>query len=257
MFANRQEWVDTTLDLIQNERSGHGIDRAIIEDQADSVVSWLARYAPRHVLSYFDGDGSTYRFAFTSLSTADPAASWVKGLSVVKQIEYPLLQRPRAILQPDQWTYYPDYPSATSIELESDTPASGADNVGVLWTTVHTVGDAAVSPATLYQTVPDHEEPAYEYALAAASLRIYAARYLHTTNSEIDADSINYRSKYSEALAVAKAFEAKASTILGVDITGDPGAQGAGQAGQSAGGWVDLDVSASGMSPIFRSRTQR
>ena len=250
MFANRQEWVDNGLDLIQNERAATGLDRALVEDQADSVVAWLARYSPRRVTAYFDGDGAMYSFAISGLSTVSPTASWVVGLSTAK-VEYPLSQRPPAFLEDNEWMYYPDFQSATHILLIDTTPSSGTDNVGVHFTALHTVSDTAT-------TVPDNEEPAYEYALAAASLRIYAAKYLHTTDSQIDADAIDYKSKYASALAVAKAFEIKASYVLGVDISSEPPAIPAGSTGAgSSGGWMDFDVKSSGMDPIFRTRRQR
>lgn len=250
-FANRQELVDRALELIANERAGRGIDRAIVQSEADSTVAWVSRYAPRENRDTINGNG-TFQIALSGLSP-----SWVVGFSLLRRVEYPLSEQVRLFIDANEIELFPSAKTATHLHFSSESPATGTDNVAVEYTTLHAVSDTT-------STVPDHEEPAFELALAASACRLYAAKYGHTTDPSLDADVVNYRSKLEEWLKLAAAFEGQASAILGVDISGGgDGGSGGGPGGgpgssAPAGGWLDWDPQPSPYSGlIFRGSRRR
>ena len=157
--APKGDCVDAAERLIRNQ-TGTGIERGHLEALVDTIVLWLSRYEPRTVSdATLDGDGTTWQFALSLLSVA-----WVQGFSRIHEIEHPLDERPKSTLDPQGYYLNPRAPAETSLYF-ADTPASGTNNIRVVYTTVHALTSSSTS-------IPANEQPAYEYALACQACRL-------------------------------------------------------------------------------------
>jgi hypothetical protein len=236
-FTNLPELTQRVRELIQNERAGRGLPALDVDAVVTTAVAWLSRFAPRRRTATLSGTGSAFQFAVP--------AGWVAGFSSFLWVEYPVNEQVRSFIDAGEWEYFPDRATATHLHL-AVTPELGTDNIRVSYTTPHTV-DASTS------TVPDDLEPGFEYGAACAVCRAYAARYGHTTDPGIDADSVDYRGKGREWSDLAKQFCAAASTVFGVNIGEAPETEGA-----IAGGFHEWDVTPHPYrSLLFRTKTQR
>jgi len=237
-FSNREQLADRAELLISNRTDQSGIPRPTIITLVNVVVPWVSRYSPRTLVSTLSGDG-TYQIALP--------ASWVAGFSVLSAVEHPLDEQEPNWLDAGEYILYPSQGTATHIQFIARTPDTGTDNIKLIHTAPHAVDGTS-------STVPDHEEPAYEFALACICCKVRATEYGQTTDSTLASDAVDYRSKSGEWLALARSFCESASLVLGVDISGTAPGGGLG-ANEPAGRWLEWDPpTAYGRDPIFRDR---
>lgn len=240
-FTTKQDLADRAEALVHHHVRD-AISRTAIESVLDSTVLWLCRYSPRIVTDLtLDGDGTTTQFALSSLAVA-----WVNGFSTLRRVEHPTGENPRRFLDSSEFWLFPEPDQATHVEFRT-APDSGTNNIRLTYTAPHTVDGSS-------STVPDHEEPAYEFALAAKVAEIEAGRTSRFTDSELDADAVDYGGASGRWLEVSRAWLRQAGQVLGVDLTASPGAQGT---SAPALGWVDYDPTTRLGGHLLRSRRER
>lgn len=246
MFDNLQELAARAAVLVNKQLTDGDIGTAAFEAEAENVVTVLSSKIPRHRTATFSGDGSAYSFALATIAT-----DWIVGFSTLDWIEYPVGDRERSFLNSADYEYFPSFETVTHIGFIGTTPATGADNIRISYTVPWSVTNAT-------SDIPNHLEPGFEYALACAVCRIYAAKYGHTSSNAIAADSVNYGSKGDLWSGLAKSFCAAASGALGVDVSTDDGGGDDNDSPRAAGKFVNWDPQAQPYgAPIFLRRRGR
>lgn len=204
-FSDKQQLADRVEAMLRNTVA-HGVPRSTIANLADNAVAWLSQYSPRIVTGTLSGDGSSFQILLSGLTVA-----WVNGFSRIRFVEHPEDEQDRQILDPNSYELFPDPDVPTHLHFVT-APASGTDNIRVSYTVLHTVSASS-------STVPDHEEPAHEYGLAALVCKTKAAEFAHSTDPLIDADAVDYRAKSAEWLALEDNFLSLAGSVLGLDLS--------------------------------------
>jgi hypothetical protein len=135
-------------------------------------------------------------------------AAWEDGFSTILGIEYPKGNVPPTLVAQDRYAIYDDG-TAKKIQL-LDAVAVAAANTRVSYTIKHVV-------SALADTIPvNHREPVC--CLAAASLcDQLAAFYSGGTDSSIQADSVEQRSKSQEYSARARVLRKRYHDELGIE----------------------------------------
>jgi hypothetical protein len=152
------------------------------------------------------------------LPTGD-VAKFEDGFSEVMQMEYPVGDVPENIVLPENWYMYRS-PSGLTVRLLSETPPSG-DSVRLTWSARH---------ADDGTTVPDQDFDAVCDYAAALGFEALAAVYAQTGDASISADTVNYRTKGQEYLALAKAARKRYFDHVGIPESGSSGAAQVGPA---------------------------
>lgn len=128
------------------------------------------------------------------------------GFSLIRSIEYPVGSVPPELLLAEDWLLYRT-PSGQKIQIASATP-NDSDTLRVAWTARHRDDGS---------TVPDADFWAVCDLAAALCYEALAAIYTQTTDPSLAADSVNYRTKGQEYLALAKSVRARYFQHLGID----------------------------------------
>lgn len=135
-------------------------------------------------------------------------AAWEEGFSVILGIEYPKGEIPPALLGTDRYAIYDDG-TAKKIQL-LDAVAVAASNTRISYTIKHVV-DAATD------TIPlQHREPVACFAAASLCDQL-ASYYAGGTDSSIQADSVEQRSKAQEYASRAKTLRKRYHDELGIE----------------------------------------
>ena len=137
------------------------------------------------------------------LALPDP---YEEGFSFVKSIEYPIGQIPPKLIEDDSWQEYRD-PTGLKLMLSLLNPTSG-EKLRLTFTSRHNSDG---------KTVPDVDFYALCDYAASLCLETLAALYAQTGDPTVQADVVNYRTKSSEYLTLAKAARARYYTYMGVD----------------------------------------
>jgi hypothetical protein len=132
-------------------------------------------------------------------------AGWELQFSQVMSLEYPVGQNPAEIVEDYDWTMY-QAPSGWMIRFLVDSPLT-TEVVRVTWTSRH-VPDGSTVPAPDFDAVCD-------FAASLCCERL-AAIYAQTGDNSIGADVVNYRTKGSEYLSLAKAARRRYFNHLGL-----------------------------------------
>ena len=191
-----------SISNIQQLVAGHLQDDAakltsgeVVAAIEEAIAGRYSKDRPRHAVADLAGNGVTYEWALSSIS------GWDEGFSQVRSIEYPRGETVPAYLDSDTWAMY-ESPSGRSLRFRS--PLTNGKYARVVFTAPHAV-DASTLPASDLYAIG---------ALAAAlAARRLAASYAQTGDSSIVADSVNYRSKSAEYLALARHLEQDYQTI--------------------------------------------
>ena len=166
-------------------------------DYNDSISAALKRYSrsrPQTKVEDLAGNAS---------HDLDLPASWTADFSTIVTLEYPIGSIPATILTGDAWQFYRT-PSGTKIRLIYDKPAVSSA-VRCEYTLLH---DETTLPVSDLEAVA---------ALAASfCLRRLAAIYGQTSDSSIQADVVNYRSKSDEYRRLADSYEEVYNKALGL-----------------------------------------
>jgi len=161
-----------------------------------------SKHRPRIVIEDESG-AAAFDYAVTAL------AAWVDGFSVIKSIEYPVddTDEEADVLQDDQWTLYKK-PAGDFIRFLEDKPAA-TESFRVTYTAPHSCTDSAC-------TVKAADEFAVQMLAAAHFCDMLATFYAQTQDSNIQADSVDHKSKGSEYASRAKTWRKKYFDHLGI-----------------------------------------
>ena len=195
-----------TIPEIQQLVAGHIQDAAakLSADELKAAVEEAlgGRYSkdrPRKVVADLAGNGAQYEWDLAAV------AEWQHGFSQIVAIEYPQGQRPPALLEGGDWENY-DSPTARSLRFRFAL-ASGK-TARVTFTAPHALDASSMPDADFYAV------GALGASLAARKL---AAVYTQIGDSSLAADTVNYRTKSQEYLALAKRLEQDYANLLGTD----------------------------------------
>ena len=131
------------------------------------------------------------------------------GFSYITQVEYPGGQVPAECLQDFEWSMYRS-PTGLVVRLLVDVPAV-TEVVRMSFTQRH-----APDASTIYA----QDENAVMDLAASYCFEALAAIYAQTGDSSIAADLVNYRTKGSEYLALAKAARKRYCVFFGIEDDG-------------------------------------
>jgi len=153
-----------------------------------------SRHRPQILVQDVDGDGSSFDFNVTNLT------SWSQGFSVIKQLEYPVDDDDETpnLLQEYEWTIY-HKPTGYFIRFLRDTPSSDED-FRATYTALHTCTDSAC-------TVEDYDEKVVQMLASAYFCFMLSTYYAKTNDASISADSVNHTSRSSEYKAKGSMYE--------------------------------------------------
>jgi hypothetical protein len=195
-----------TVPEIQQLVAGHIQDAAgkLSPDELKAAVEEAlgGRYSkdrPRRVVADLSGDGAQFEWDLASVS------GWRDGFSQITAIEYPQGQQIPALLDDGDWTIY-ESPSARLLRFRF---ALASGKVARVQFTAPHASDASSMPEADYYAVG-----ALGASIAAHKL---AAVYTQIGDSSIAADTVNYRTKAQEYMALARRLEQDYENFLGTD----------------------------------------
>ena len=165
----------------------------------EALAGRYSKDSPQMLLVDLAGDGVKDEWDLAGITT------WQNGFSRIVQIEYPQGERNPEFLTDDDWMIYesPDGPF-----LRFAFALTNGKAARVKFTARH---------ATDTSTAPDADLYALGALAAALAARRLAALYSQTGDSSIAADTVNYRSKAQEYLALARKLEQDYENLLGTD----------------------------------------
>lgn len=176
---------------------------AVVAELGSLALLEVSRLSPRTVTDTLSGNGSSYSFALSLLSPA-----WVTGFSYLKSIEYPTGSQSPAWLDISTVLLYPDEDAPTHLRFHSLTPVTGTDNISLVYVVPHTLDTTS--------TLDDYQSKAVIYFTCAEACLWYSARYEHTTDPTIEADSVDYGTKGARWRELAKLYCGKGYSVLGI-----------------------------------------
>ena len=170
-----------------------------------AINASLKKYSgprPRIVVEDEDGNGS-FDYLLTLL------ADWTEGFSTIKSVEYPVddTEEAAAILDDDAWQIY-QKPAGKVLRFLEDTPEA-TEHIRIAYTALHTCTDAAC-------TVPSYDEEALQILAASIFSDMLAAYFAQTSDSTMNADSVDHKSKASEYAMRARAYRKMYFDHLGI-----------------------------------------
>ena len=136
-------------------------------------------------------------------------ASWTDGFSSIKKVEYPVddtCETP-SILQDDAWTIYKK-PAGPCLRFLEDIPAA-TESMRITYTALHACDDTQ-------STIPTVDEEAVQMLAAAGFCDMLATYYAQTSDSTIQADSVDHKSKAAEYAARARTYRKEYFDHLGI-----------------------------------------
>lgn len=219
--------------------------------QSDQLESVLEDFALRAIVRYskdkplqrvsdvVSEGGNTLPLPASGNSTFDPA------FSVVKKIEWPLQQIPPQYLLDSDFLLY-QQPDSWCILLTADLPTTG-DTFRVTWTDAHAVDGSTVPPSDFHAVV--------DYAAHLAAMQL-ATVYAQTSDPTIGADTVNYRTKSQEYTSLANVLRKRYFAHVGVDDSGNAGANSSGVAPAIAIG-NQHNIMGSGVDRLIHNRYTR
>lgn len=229
--------------------------KPIIHDDASKLAAdELRRFAQQAIVGRYSQDSSlelvsdiagngTY---FLDLPEApeDQYGVFDPEFSVIKSLEYPIERTPRELLLDADYAVYRK-PSGYTIQVESIAPTNN-EIVRCTWTSRHKDDGS---------TVPDKDYFAVVDFAASLALEALASMYIQTGDAAIAADTVNYRTKSQEYLAMAKAVRRRYFNHLGVE-EGATGGGGSDDKAAMASGDMSL-VMNSGVDRLIHGRYTR
>ena len=195
-----------TISEFQQLVAGHLQDGAaklssaeIITTVQEAIGGRYSKDRPRKVVADLAGNGAQYEWDLAAV------AEWQHGFSQIVAIEYPQGQRPPALLEGGDWENY-DSPTARSLRFRFALASGKAARI--TFTAPHAPDASSMPDADFYAV------GALGASLAARKL---AAVYTQIGDSSLAADTVNYRTKSQEYLALAKRLEQDYANLLGTD----------------------------------------
>lgn len=198
-MSNRQDYIAAIGHLVSGDLPLGDPDRIF------AISAALKKYSghrPRIVPEDEAGNGS-FDYAISLL------ADWTEGFSTIKAIEYPVDDANVAapILDEGSWCIYRK-PAGSFIRLLHETPAA-TESLRITYTALHTCTDTAC-------TVNAYDEEALQMLAASIFCDMLAAYYSQTSDSTIQADSVDHKSKAAEYASRARAYRKLYFDHLGI-----------------------------------------
>ncbi|MFA5423042.1 MAG: hypothetical protein WC374_04225 [Phycisphaerae bacterium] len=167
------------------------------------AVKEHSKHYPQVVVEDETGAG-VFDYALTLL------ASWKDGFSSIKKVEYPVddTEAEASVLQDDAWAIY-QKPTGKNLRFLEDEPAA-TESFRVTYTALHTCTDAAC-------TIETAAEEAVQMLAAAHFCNMLATYYAQTSDSTIQADSVDHKSKASEYAARARTYRKLYFDFMGIE----------------------------------------
>lgn len=205
-------------------------------DQAfGAALREYSKDRPRLAIGLVSGDGSAYDFTLPRL--------WVAGLSSIRDVEYPTGDQEPATLDPDDYHIVDSVLGIQPVRKLRfrSTPDSGTDNIAVRYTTRHVHDDE------LDTVLPDDLDAVCYLAASLAALTL-ATKMAGSSDSTINADSVQYRTSSDLYRSTAKDLRARYDAHMGAGDREVP----------AAGGVRDWDTGDSlGRDRLFHGRRRR
>lgn len=176
----------TRLDQILKEQAGdlvQGDKDAAIQNAVDAH----SRFRPQKKI--FDSLGNNE-------FDMDLPTDWEKDFSVIDKVEFPAGERQPIYLEDEDWQIYEDT-AGQVLRLLNDTPTA-LQTARITYSVRHVVSETE-------GTIPDAHFEGVCHLAAAFALQSLANKYQALGDSTIGADSIDHKSKASEARANATA----------------------------------------------------
>lgn len=174
------------------------VERTIVQrysqDRALEIVSDVAGNSTHYLdLPVAPGDG-------------DDLPLFEPEFSVIKSIEYPIEQQPPQLVDESDFRVYRS-PQGYKLLINFDTPGPN-DTCRITWTARHLADGSTVLERDFYAIVD------YAGSLAAEKL---ASKYVQIGDSTIQADVVNYRTRSSEMLTIAKTLRKRYYNHMGIE----------------------------------------
>lgn len=187
----------TLIDLIRGKIKDDSGKLTDPDDLTSSATEALNRYSkarPLEVVVDIPGSGT---------HDVDLPIDWVEGFSSILQVEYPVDLAPANAIDRNDYTIYAT-PTGKKLRIIIATPDSD-ENVRQTYTILHSE-----------DSVPIVDLEAVANLAASICLRQLAAAFGQTSDSTIQADTVNYRSKADEFRRLADSFEGLYKSHLGI-----------------------------------------
>ncbi len=171
-------------------------------DRDEAIARAVARYSkdrPREKIEDIAAPGG---------NKLNLPAGWQAGVSSIIAIEYPIGNTPQDLLDQDSYTIYS---TPTGDEIKILNAITAAQQVRITYTIRHAVD------ATPSDTIRADDREAVCCWAAALLLEQLAAWFTGASDSTIQADSVDRRSKGGEYASRAKSLRARYFAELGVD----------------------------------------
>jgi hypothetical protein len=192
---------------------------SLIQDAAATLVTGdrdarirqaiLQRYSkdrPWEVTNDIAGNGTQYLGVPVISAGTYNGAVFEDGWSVIRQIEFPIGQWPPALLDTSHDYALVRTPTGPKIYLDTCTPGVG-DLLRITWTSRH------LAAATSIQQFDFNAVADLAASLCCDAL---AQIYAQTRDVSLQADSVNYRTKSQEYLALAKNLRKRYCDHMGI-----------------------------------------
>jgi hypothetical protein len=185
--------LEKTISLVKDE-TGKLVDPDDYVNNVDAALARYSKHRPAVVVEDITGDDT---------QSYDLPTSWVVGFSSLQSIEFPLGEIPPEMLDNDDYELYQS-PDGWQIRLINDTPDATED-----FRITYTIPQVEA-------TVPTTDLDAVALLAAALCLEELASALVHTGDSLIQADVVNYRDKTYQAAARAKRYRELYKEHLGL-----------------------------------------
>jgi hypothetical protein len=186
---------NTKVDRIIQDDAGI-LSSTEIDDFILESLSYYSKDAPYLKVADIAGDGG-YQY--------DLPNDWQEGFSYIVKVEYPAGKQVPLLLEPGDYTVYKT-PTGLKLHFYSLSPLA-TETIRITYTTLYT--------QSTIDSIPAQDQDAFCLLAAALCCGAIARRYAQTSDSTIDADSVNYRSKSDEYARRAKELGLRYSNFMG------------------------------------------
>lgn len=170
-----------------------------------AIAERYTQDSPIEIVSDVPGNGTNY-LPIPTAPAGGPQVVFDPDFSVIKSIEFPIGQQPPQMVLDSDFRLYRT-PTGYQILINFDTPGP-ADALRVTWTAKHLTDGS---------TVPEKDFHAVVDFAGSIAAELLASFYVGTGDSTLQADIVNYRSKSSEMLSIAKALRKRYYNHIGID----------------------------------------
>ncbi|HEX4039072.1 MAG TPA: hypothetical protein VHX37_13510 [Acidobacteriaceae bacterium] len=174
---------------------------------ARAVLQRYSLDAPLEVVSDVEGNGTNYVPTPVAPGEGGDLPVWESNFSVIRQIEYPVMQQPPQLILDSDYRIYHTPGQPDRILINFDTPPPG-DVLRVIWTARH-LADGS--------TVPDRDFFAVVDFTASLAAEWLASYYIGVGDPTMNVDVVNYRTKSQEVQGVAKMLRKRYFNHMGIE----------------------------------------